>query len=156
MNRRTPALPVSGVLLLALLTACGQGTGSRPDQASASLGPATPATTGTAATSPATVPATTPAALDVAGALIRSADQAIAAVVSQHPEYAGYEPLIPDPGRSVDREPRPVFGGRPEVGGATKTVTVSGPDDAGWHVTFVTGSGDCQPAASTTALTRSW
>ena len=71
-------------------------------------------------------------------------EEALAAVVAQHPEFADHPLRIapPRPGAS----PGPIVGGEPMVGLSAWAIVSAAPD--GYLVTFVTGSGDC-PAGCT-------
>ena len=71
-----------------------------------------------------------PPATPVAGP-VDTAEEAVAAVVAEHPEFVSHRLLAP-----------PGLGGEPLIG-LSKWVVVTVLDD-GFQTTFVSGSGDCQ------------
>lgn len=124
--------------LLGLLTACsGAGVGSpaAPSETPIEFSPrvsATPAST---------APSQPPEASEGAAA-IATAEDAVAAVVAEQPQFAGYPVVAPLVGASAT----PVSPIRP-IGGSERSVLVE-QLPSGFRLTFVTGSGDC-PAGCT-------
>ncbi len=70
---------------------------------------------------------------------VDTAEEALAAVVAAHPEFADHSLRIatPRPGAS----PGPIVGGEPMVGLRAWAIVSAAP--GGYLVTFVTGWGDC-------------
>jgi hypothetical protein len=120
------------LLLTLVLAGCAASTGG-PTVSAATAPPATasspsptsmPSTTPTPSAVP-TPPSTSPTpSVSFVVAPIGDADEAIAAVVAAAPQYAGFGPERPG-----------------QIGESSHVVIAT--VDAGWELTFVTGSGDC-------------
>lgn len=134
---RTIALTTVSFVLLAACSAVG----SRP-RASAEAGPVGASSLG----APASVlptgqgPSVAPTASVVPSGVVDTVEEALAAVVAEHPRFAGY--AIRGAPAEGDESPGPIMGGGGGVIGARKWAIAS-MHESGIALTFMTGSGDC-------------